>query len=158
MFASPPVGSLRASGGRGEDGRPGLECFALVLIDTDGLACSPCLASLLDFCRAVPRDVQEERIIGVLTFRDGTEPDPRRARIARTRWNGYSRANDIWIPVTVDEVHAFNSLSEEGTTILLFDPSTGNLKRWTAPFRPGVLQEITGFLTTLKLDILETHP
>ncbi|MCX6565574.1 MAG: hypothetical protein NTW38_03990 [Candidatus Aminicenantes bacterium] len=128
------------------------------MIDADGLACSPCLASLLDFCRAVPRDVQEERIVGVLTFRDGTEPDPRRARIARTRWNGYSRANDIWFPVTVDEAHAFNSLSEEGTTILLFDPSTGNLKRWTAPFRPGVLQEMTDFLTTLKPDIMEAHP
>jgi len=146
------------SGGRGGDDRGGRELFAMVLIDTDGLACSPCLSSLLEFCQAVPPDVQEERIIGVLTFRDGLEPDSRRARIARTRWTGYSRANDIRFPVAVDETHAFNRLSEEGTTVLLFDPSTGYLKRWTAPFRPEVVREITRYLLNPESPIMESRP
>ncbi len=136
---------LSSAGGEG-DARGGRGCFAIVLIDADSLACSPCGAALMEFCRAVPPDVQEDRVVGVLTFREGVEPDLRRARIARTRWNGYSRANDIRFPVTVDETHALDRLSEEGTTVLLFDISTGNLKRWTAPFSPGALQEMTRYL------------
>jgi len=146
------------SDGRGGDGRGDRERFALVLIDSDGLACSPCFASLLEFCRAVPPEVQEKRIVGVLTFRDGIEPDPRRARIARTRWTGYGRANDIRFPVTVDEAHVFNRLSEEGTTILLFHPATGTLEKRTAPFGPGVLEEVVRFLVTRETPIIGPLP
>lgn len=158
MPAPSRIASPFFSGGRGGDARGGRGLFAMVLIDTDGLACSPCLSSLLEFCQAVPPDVQEERIVGVLTFRDGLEPDPRRARIARTRWTGYSRANDIRFPVAVDETHAFNRLSEEGTTVLLFDPSTGYLRRWTAPFPPGAVREMTRYLLTPESPIMESRP
>jgi len=133
---------------------PGGSRFALILIDVDGLACSPCLAPLQQICRAVPPSVQEERVIGVLTFRNGKNPDPRRGRIARTKWFGYSRANEIRFPVTVDESQSFNQWSEMGTTILLFDPETGNLKRLVAPFQPNVLEEIVRFLIFPKTDIM----
>jgi hypothetical protein len=113
--------------------------FALVLIDVDGLACGPCLASLQEFCRAVPPAIQEERVIGVLTYRTGNKADPKLGRIARTKWAGYSRANGIRFPAAVDESQSFNRLSEAGTTILLFDPRTGEMKRRTAPFTPGAI-------------------
>jgi hypothetical protein len=137
---------------RGLSGSP----FALVLIDVDGLACEPCLAALREFCRAVPSAVQEERVLGVLTFRAGKTPDSRLGRIARTKWAGYSRANGIRFPVTLDESLSFNRLSEAGTTILLFDPRTGRLKRWTAPFGPPAIEEIVRFLITSETAIMET--
>jgi hypothetical protein len=132
--------------------------FALVLIDVDGLACSPCLAPLQQICRALPSSVQEQRILGVLTFRTGKNPDPRRGRIARTKWSGYSRANEIRFPVTVDESQSFNQWSEQGMTILLFDPETGSLKRLTAPFQPDVMEEIVRFLISPESNIMETLP
>ena len=130
-------------GGRGEP-------FALILIDTDALACSPCLEPLQVLCRAVPPDIQKKRLLGVLTYRDDGKPDPRRARIARTRWAGYSRASGILFPTSVDEIHAFNRLSEAGTTILLFDDSAGRIRRWSAPFQPDALRELAESLSTRK--------
>ncbi len=124
--------------------------FALVLIDADGLVCSPCLEPLQALCRAVPSAVQEKRLIGVLTYRDGEKPDPRRAQIARTRWTGYSQANGILFPATVDTAHTFNRLSEEATTILLFDDSTGCVRRWSAPFDPDVLRKLADFLSEMN--------
>lgn len=136
----------------------GVMPFALVLIDTDALACSPCLEPLQALCRAVPPEIQEKRLRGVLTYRDGEKPDPRRARIARTRWTGYSRANGIHFPVSVDEVHAFNRLGEEGTTILLFDEAAGCIRRWNAPFKPDALRELTEFLSDADPDKIGSRP
>jgi len=132
--------------------------FALVLIDTDALACSPCLEPLQALCRAVPPEVQGKRLRGVLTYRDGEKPDPRRARVARTRWTGYSRANGIIFPASVDEVHAFNRLSEEGTTILLFDEAAGCVRCWIAPFKPEALRELAEFLSEGKPDKMGYRP
>jgi len=128
------------------------------LIDVDSLACDPCLDSLREFCRAVPPAVQEDRVLGVLTFRTGKIPDPRLGRIARTKWAGYSRALEIKFPVTVDESQSFNRLSEAGTTILLFDAGTGRLKRWTAPFGPPAIEEMVRFLTSTEVFIMEPQP
>jgi hypothetical protein len=128
------------------------ESFALVLIDVDGLACSPCLEPLQALCRALPPAVQEKRLVGVLTYRDGDKPDPRRGQIARTRWTGYSRANGILFPAT------FNRLSEEAMTILLFDAPTGNVRRWSAPFTPDVLREVADFLSAPNPAKIEFRP
>lgn len=137
----------------------GLEgSFALILINTDNLACSPCLESLKTICRALPPDVQEKRIIGILTYRDGDKPDPRRGRIARTRWTGYSRANGILFPVCVDTAHVFNGLSEEGPTILLFDEAAGCIRRWNTAFHPDTLRELAGFLSDGKPDKMGKKP
>jgi len=125
--------------------------FAVVCLDADMLACSPCGASLLEFNRAVPPEILEERVVGVLSFReDAAVPDPRKARLARTRWTGYCRANGIRFRAAVDETHALDRLSERGMTILLFDAGAGILRRWTAPFEPGVLEDIIRFLTDEK--------
>ncbi|MHB8053909.1 MAG: hypothetical protein ACYDH3_01450 [Candidatus Aminicenantales bacterium] len=142
--------SKSGNGGRGS--------FALVLIDADGLACSPCLEPLQALSRALPADVQEKRLIGVLTYRDGEKSDPRRGQIARTRWTGYSRANAILFPISVDTAHAFNRLSEEATTILLFDDSTGCVRQWSAPFSPDVLRELAEFLSDVKPARMEFRP
>jgi hypothetical protein len=154
------LGTLAAGGGADRADFRGIlgSRFALVLIDVDGLACEPCLDSLREFCRAVPPGVQEERVLGVLTFRTGKNSDPRLGRIARTKWAGYSRAHKIKFPVTVDESQSFNRLSEAGTTILLFDPRTGRLKRWTAPFGRPAIEEIVRFLTSSEMSIMELQP
>ncbi|MBN1939017.1 MAG: hypothetical protein JW843_05500 [Candidatus Aminicenantes bacterium] len=120
--------------------------LALVLIDADALACSPCLASLEALCRAVPQLVQRERMIGVLTYRESGPADPRRARIIRTKWTGYCRAGGIGFPATIDDAHLFDSLNRDGTAVIVFDPTGGGLKRWTPPFSTGMVAEITGYL------------
>jgi len=145
---------LRTAGGpaaRSGEAESAGACFAVVCLDADLLACSPCGASLLEFNRTVPPDILEERVVGVLSFReDAAVPDPRKARLARTRWTGYCRANGIRFRAAVDETHALDRLSERGMTILLFDAGAGILRRWTAPFEPGVLEDIIRFLTDEK--------
>jgi|GEM_PF-1991997 len=139
--------------GQGPGGR-----FAVVLIDADSLACSPCLASLEALCRAVPPAVQAERMIGILTFREGKVPDPKRTRILRTKWTGYSRAGAIGFPAAVDAGHVFDRLNGEGTTVILFDPFGGSVKRWTPPFSPRAIAEIAGYLLDRLSPIMEPRP
>jgi len=155
---SRPFAAPFSSGGKGESARNGRDRFALVLIDTDVLACSPCQSSLLELCRSLSPRLQENRFIGVLTYRDVNEPDPRRARIARARWVGYSRANNIRFPVVVDETHAFNRLSEDRTILLLFDLAAGTMERQTAPFSPGALEGILRFLDFPEMLIIGRRP
>jgi hypothetical protein len=131
---------------------------ALVLIDADALACSPCQASLEALCRAVPPLIQRERMIGVLTYREGRSPDGRRARIIRTKWNGYSRAGGIGFPAVLDEAHVFDTLNQDGTTVIIFDPAGGELKRWGPPFSTGVLSQIVRYLLERRSPIMELKP
>lgn len=98
-------------------------------------------------------------MLGVLTYRGTAAPsDPRKAGIARTRWAGYSRAAGIRIPTTVDEAHIFNEMNATGTTILLFDPSGGGLKRWAPPFPPGAIEAIVRFLLAPDSRIMGKRP
>ncbi len=97
-------------------------------------------------------------MIGILTFREGKVPDPKRTRIVRTKWTGYSRAGAIGFPATVDEAHVFDSLNREGTTVILFDPSGGGVKRWTPPFSPRAIAEIAGCLLDRLSPIMEPRP
>jgi hypothetical protein len=137
-----------------ESGEPASDRFALVLIDGDSLACSPCLSALEALCRAVPRDIQAERMIGVLTFRPVPAADSRRARIVRTKWTGYSRTGGLNFQATVDEGHVFNGLNGAGTTVFLFHPSGYGFKRLTPPFTAPVLEEIVRFLLVGKSPIM----
>jgi len=154
FLAAAAVSGLPAAAGESFPGGR----FALVLIDVDSLSCSPCSAPLETLCRAVPPSVQEERIIGILTYQDGRTPDPKRAGIVRTKWTGYSRAGGIRIRASVDEAHVFNRMNGEGITVLLLDPSAGIIKRWAPPFPPGAVEAIVRFLLARESPIMEADP
>ncbi len=146
-------GAAAAGGGVIPAGR-----FALVFIDTDALACSPCLVSFEALCRAVPPAVQEERMLGVLTYHEGTAADSRRARIARTRWTGYSRAAGIRFPAIVDAPRAFDGWNLNRSSVILFDLAGGELKRYGPALTPRDIEEIAAFLLDRLSPIMEPCP
>jgi hypothetical protein len=112
-----------------------------VLADMDSFFCGPCLEHLLAFFRAVPARVQEDRVRGILVFGAGrtAEDTRRRGEIVRTKWRGFSRANGIRVPASVD---ADGWASASSSSI----PKRGRCAAFRCPCRPGHLRRSSGFL------------
>ena len=119
-----------------------------VLVDMDSFFCGSCLDHLLGFSRAVPARVQEERVRGILVFggSDSPEATRRRAQVVRTKWQGFSRANDIRFPAAVDVDRTFAGLLKAGVGVLVFDARAGAVRRYPLPIPRGGLEEIMRIL------------
>jgi hypothetical protein len=119
-----------------------------VLVDMDSFFCGACLDHLLEFSRAVPARVQEERVRGILVFGGSAGPEEtrRRAEVVRTKWQGFSRANDIRFPAAVDADMAFSGLLKAGIGVLVFDARAGAVRRYPLPVPRGRLEEIMRIL------------
>jgi hypothetical protein len=131
------IGRVRpGSAGAARPGRP-----ALVLVDVDGLACSPCQEPLLQLARSLPAAVQEERMIGVLLLPRGAgrANDERNAAIALARWKGFGRVNGVKFPAVVDGTHSFGLPEGSILAILVFDEESGRMLSFAPPFGPETI-------------------
>lgn len=119
-----------------------------VLVDMDSFFCGPCLEHLLAFARAVPARVQDDRVRGILVFNPGRAPDDarRRAEVVRTKWQGFSLANGIRFPASIDADGAFAALAKAGVGVLVFDPAAGVVRRFPLPVPARALEEIVRIL------------
>lgn len=119
-----------------------------ILMDIESFFCAPCLQPLLDFCRALPARVQEERVKGILAYGapEGRERSERRMLIVRKKWQGFKSANGLRFSAVVDSGHFFQGILTAAVVVLLFDEERQMLKKYSLPLRPGQLEEITGSL------------
>lgn len=126
--------------------QPKAACW--VLADMDSFFCGPCLEHLLAFFRAVPARIQEDRVRGILVFGAGrtAEDTRRRAEVVRTKWRGFSQANGIRVPASVDADGAFAGLAKAGVGVLVFDPKAGAVRRFPLPVPARALEEIVRIL------------
>ena len=115
-----------------------------ILVDMDTFFCGSCLEHLLAFSRAVPARIQEERVRGILVFGGSGNPEEakRRVQVIRTKWQGFSRANDIRFTAAVDADKAFAGLVKAGIGVLVFDARAGEVRRYPLPVPRGGLEEI----------------
>ena len=124
----------------------GGEC--LVLIDLDAFYCGLCLEALLSFCRALPASLQETRVRGILLHRPAAAglTDADLVRIARKKWEGFRRANDIRFPILSDEARIFMRPENSGASVVLLDVPRGEVRMLFLPLKPKELAEVLRFL------------
>ena len=138
-------------------GRPGTTRFApadgpksmgLVLVDVESFFCGACLDPLLEFCRAIPVRVQEDRLRGILVFGAGpsSEDAEIRARIVATKWQGFSKANGIRFPALADTDRAFREMLKTGAAILIFAERTRTVRWFPLPLSKDRLEEVLRIL------------
>jgi hypothetical protein len=126
-----------------EDAR-GASCW--ILIDLDGFSCGLCLEALLAFCRAIPEELQERGVRGILAFRapQGKDAAARQTGILTKKWNGFRKANDIRFPAFVDVGGVF--AGQPAASVFLFDESAGTLRAFPLPLRQGQLEIVLAVL------------
>jgi hypothetical protein len=119
-----------------------------VLVDVESFFCGACLEPLLEFCRAVPARVQEERLRGILVFGSGPPGGDAelRARIVKAKWAGFSRANDIRFPALADADRALRGTLKTGAGILIFGEETGTVRWYPLPLSKERLEEVLRIL------------
>ncbi len=124
----------------------GGEC--LVLIDLDAFYCGLCLEALLSFCRAVPSAIQESQMRGILLGRPASSgrTDDDLARIARRKWDGFRRANDIRFPVLSDAGRVFRLSGKAGVAVVLLDDPGRAIRCYPLPLRKNELAAVLRFL------------
>ncbi len=122
--------------------------FCWVIMDIESFFCSPCLQPLLDFCRALPAVVQEERVRGILVSHapGAGDRDGRRRLIVQKKWLGFRLANDIRFSAVMDDSRFFSGFSKAGFLILLFDEDAQSLKCYPLPIGPAQIGEIISHL------------
>jgi hypothetical protein len=132
---------------RGTAGDPGARCW--LLIDFDAVSCSLCREPLLDFCRALPAVVQEERVLAVVVFAAASDPEAadRRRRVVAAQWEGFRRAHGLRFPAVLDDGPVFRRWLENGAArILLFDGRARVVREIGLPAPPGRLDEALALL------------
>jgi len=119
-----------------------------VIMDIESFFCPPCLQPLLDFCRALPAVVQEERVHGILVSRapEAGERAGRRRLIVQKKWLGFRQANDIRFSAVMDDSRFFSGMLKGGFMILLLDEETQSLKGYALPLRSAQIGELMGHL------------
>jgi hypothetical protein len=119
-----------------------------VIMDIESFFCPPCLQPLLDFCRALPAVVQEERVQGILVSRapEAGELAGRRRLIVQKKWLGFRQANDIRFSAVMDDSRFFSGFSKASFVILFFDEETQSLKCYSLPLGSAQIEEIMGHL------------
>ena len=115
-----------------------------VLVDVESFFCGACLEPLLEFCRAVPARIQEERLRAILVFGSGPSSGDAesRARIIQTKWQGFSRANDIRFPALADMDRAFKETLKAGAGLLIFAEETRAVRWYPLPLSKPRLEDV----------------
>jgi len=126
----------------------GPKSMGLVLVDVESFFCGACLEPLLEFCRAIPVRVQEDRLRGILVFGAGpsSEDVEIRARIVAAKWQGFSKANGIRFPAFADADRAFRGTLKTGAAILIFAERTRTVRWYPFPLSKPRLEEVLRIL------------
>jgi hypothetical protein len=112
------------------------------VIDFQDFMCPACLESLLNLCRLLPAHILQERAYGVVVLPGGPDEHDtlfkssvrsRSIRIMEQKIRGFQKANRIAFPLLLDREHIFRSLSDEGTSVVLFHPDAGSICKISFP-------------------------
>jgi hypothetical protein len=122
----------------------------LFIFDFNDFMCFSCLDSFLGFYHSLPFPFRDEHSLGVLVYdKRGKEKERSvRERIIEKKLRGFVQANQIEFPVLIDHLDVFKSQVKEGSSVILFDPRDGLLRRYKFPLslpdREKIL-EIVGY-------------
>ncbi len=125
-----------------------LRPLVLVIIDFDSFSCLPCLDSFLDFHRLLSGSGVECLLWGVLVFDSDRAKrfGPTFIQILEKKLEGFIKGNRLLFPIVIDRYHVFESLGEEGSAVLVFDPKAGVMRKYVFPLRPNQIQDILHLL------------
>ncbi len=126
----------------------GPKSMGWILVDVESFFCGACLDPLLEFCRAVPARVQEDRLRAILVFGAGpsSEDAEIRARIVKTKWQGFSQANGIRFPALADADRVFRGTLKTGAGILIFAEEARTVRWYPLPLSKERLEEVLRIL------------
>ena len=120
-----------------------------LVIDFDAISCPACLDQILSFCRALPAEVLEERVMGIVVFGRAltAEEGARRRRIAEIKWDGIRRANGLRFPSVLDDGPVVRSWLNRGAAkIVCFDGKARMLREYDLPLVQRRFDELLAIL------------
>lgn len=120
----------------------------LFVIDFDDFMCYSCLDSFLNLYKSLPLPYQEEMSFGIVLV-DKKENNRKKTlsqAILEKKLRGFVKSNQIKLPLIIDQLHNFDSLAEEGTTVYLFCPEDKIVKKYTFPLSAKKMGELFTFL------------
>jgi len=120
----------------------------LIFIHSADLMCFNCLEGILNFIQALPRNTQQEHVLGVLIDMQsaGTSSPLTASRIQLKKIRGFIQAHDLHFRVVVDSGVVFSSIVSEGSSLVAIDRSRGVCTRYDFPLSPVEKQEVMGVL------------
>jgi len=126
----------------------GPKSMGWVLVDVESFFCGACLEPLLEFCRAVPARIQEDRLRGILVFGAGSSSEDAgiRSQIVKAKWRGFSQANDIRFPALADADRVFRGTLKTGAGLLFFAEETRTVRWYPLPLSKPRLEEVLRIL------------
>ena len=120
----------------------------LIFIHSADLMCFNCLEGILNFIQMLPRNTQQEHVLGVLIDMPsaGTSSSLTASRIQLKKIHGFIKAHDLYFRVVVDSGVVFSSIVSEGSSIVAIDRSRGVCTRYDFPLSPVEKREVMSVL------------
>jgi len=122
---------------------------AWLFIDFDAVLCASCLDRLLDFARALPDIIQEERLRGIVVYREPAEADQalRRGKIVARKWEAVRKTHGLKFPAVFHSGPPFREwMGAAGIKLVCLDQAGGRVRVYDLPLGPGQVDEVRAIL------------
>lgn len=119
------------------------------IIDFNDFMCHSCLESFLDIYNSLPAPYQFQRAWGVVSLGEEDSFSEKRdlsLRILEKKIRGFVTAHAIRMPLLIDRDHIFQSFSQDGSTLILFDVAAKSIVKFILPLTPGQKQHLSQVL------------
>lgn len=119
----------------------------LIIMEPKIFFCPFCLEPVIRLIDSFQISGQDCVITGVFlwkNFEDNQDPS-KSERIIEKKIEGFMEGNEIPFPFILDKNHVFDGLNIEAPAVILLDPSTNQMQKYTFPLSQSQLREIMGF-------------